>query len=234
MDRWLQRCGIVVRAVDAFHDWVGRAMGWLVLLMVLLGAFNAVARYAGRSLGRDLSSNGYLEAQWYLFSAIFLLAAAYGLRRNAHVRVDVLYGRLSSRWRHWIDLVGSLLLLLPFCLFAIWSSWPSLLASWRILEQSPDPGGLPRYPLWALIPIAFAMLALQGFAEVIRNLAALRGIELKSNGPESNGPESNGPQSTEMKSGVATSDSFTAAASAASPSLAEGETGPPQHPGEAS
>ena len=143
--------------------------------MVTIGAFNALARYAGRYLGLHLGSNTFIELQWYLFSLVFLLGAADALRRNDHVRVDVLYGRLSSRARSVIDLLGSALLLIPFCLLGLWSSWPFVRNSWAVLETSPDPGGLWRYPLKTMVPLAFALLLLQGLAELARNLGRLRG-----------------------------------------------------------
>ena len=125
---------------------LGRLVAWLALLMITIGAYNAVARYLGRFIGFNLSSNAYLELQQYLFSALFLLAAAAVLCKDEHVRVDVLYGRLSSRGRSWIDLVGTLLFLIPFCTFALATAWPAVSNSWAIVENSPDPGGLPRYP----------------------------------------------------------------------------------------
>jgi TRAP-type mannitol/chloroaromatic compound transport system permease small subunit len=111
-----------------------------------------------------------------MFSLVFLLGAAHALRRDAHVRVDVIYGRLSARVRAWIDLIGTLLLLLlPFCTMAIVLSWPSVRNSWAVLEGSPDPGGLPRYPLKTMILVAFALLGAQGLALVIRRATALAG-----------------------------------------------------------
>jgi len=163
-----------VRAVDCFTERVGRAVSWLVLVMVLIGAFNAVARYLGRFIGVNLSSNAYLEAQWYLFSLVFLLGAAYTLKHNNHVRVDVLYGRLSVRGRAWVDLIGTTVFLLPFSIFCIVVSWPSVRNSWAVLEGSPDPGGLPRFPIKTMILVAFAMLILQGLAEAMRAVAILR------------------------------------------------------------
>lgn len=167
---WLRLAGWIDRLTRA----VGKASSWLLLAMVLVGAYNAVVRYLGRFMGHNLSSNAYIEAQWYMFSLVFLLGAAYALQKGSHVRVDVFYGRLSERGRAWIDLVGTLIFLLPFSLFALWVSWPSVLASWRIREVSPDPGGLPRYPIKAVILVCFALLVLQGVAEVIRLAALLR------------------------------------------------------------
>ncbi len=171
MKSWLR----IAKAVDRLNERIGHATGWLLLAMVLIGAYNTVARYLGRYLGVNLSSNAYLELQQYLFSLVFLLGAAYTLRRGAHVRVDVLYGRLSERGRAWIDLVGTLVMLLPFSLLTLWVSWPAVRNSWKVREVSPDPGGLVRYPIKAVILVAFALLILQGIAEAIRCWAFLRG-----------------------------------------------------------
>lgn len=178
MRRWLRVAG----TIDRLNERIGRAVYWLALLMVLVGTFNAVARYVGRYVGMNLSSNAYIELQWYMFSLIFLLAAAYTLKHDAHVRVDVFYGRLSERARAWIDLLGTLVFLIPFSAFAIWVSWPAVRNSWAALEGSPDPGGLPRYPIKTMIPIAFALLILQGVAEAIRRIALLRGMSAEEIG----------------------------------------------------
>lgn len=169
--KWLR----VAAAVDRLSDTIGRAASWLALVMVLVGAFNAIARYLGRFMGLQLSSNSWLELQWYIFSLLFLLGAAYALRHDAHVRVDVLFAKLSDRGRAWINLLGTVLLLLPFCIFMLLVSWPTVRNSWSIREVSSDPGGLPRYPLKAFILICFVLLLLQGIAELIREVAALRG-----------------------------------------------------------
>ena len=167
----------VARGIDRMNGLIGRGVSWLALAMVLLGSWNALARYLGRFVGTDLSSNAFIEGQWYMFSLLFLLGAAWTLKENEHVRVDVLYGRASPRTKAWIDLVGTLLFLLPFCVWAIWMSWPAVRNSWAVLEISPDPGGLPRYPLKAVIPVAFAFVALQGLAWVVQRVAFLRGID---------------------------------------------------------
>lgn len=172
------------RGIDRLNDAIGRGAAWLALVMVLLGAFNALARYVGRFVGRDLSSNAYLEGQWYLFSLLFLLGAAWTLRQDRHVRVDVLYGRLSARAKTWIDFVGTLIFLLPFCGFALWASLPSVRHSIQTWEVSPDPGGLPRWPIKAVILVAFVLLAAQGLSEAIKRLAVLRGLK-PEDGPES-------------------------------------------------
>ena len=171
---WLLRCA---RTVDRLNGWLGRAVAWMALVMILVGAFNAIARYLGRFLGRDLSANTYIELQWYLFSAVFLLGAAHTLKRDQHVRVDVLYGRLSARGKAWVDLGGTLLFLVPFCLFMMWVAGPYVASSIEVREGSPDPGGLARYPIKALIPVSFGLLLLQGLAEAVRRAAFLAGRE---------------------------------------------------------
>jgi TRAP-type mannitol/chloroaromatic compound transport system permease small subunit len=162
-------------AIDRLNHGIGRAIRWLLAVMVLIGAYNALARYLNRFTEVNLASNAYLEAQWYLFSVVFLLGAAYALKENAHVRVDVLYGRLGIRGRAWIDLLGTSLFLIPFSVLMLWASWPSVAASWRVRELSPDPGGLPRYPIKALILVAFVLLLLQGISELLKRIAILRG-----------------------------------------------------------
>lgn len=170
--------------IDALTARVGRLSAWFLLLMIFIGAFNALARYSSRWLGADLSSNTLLELQWYLFSAAFLLASAHTLARNNHVRVDVLYGRLDARKQAWIDLAGGILFLLPFCLFGIWISLEYVADSWAVMEGSPDPGGLPRYPLKTIIPVTFGLLLAQGVSECIKRLAFLRGVLPDDDGTE--------------------------------------------------
>lgn len=157
------------RAIDRVTGVFGHMITWMTLIMILVGAFNAVARYLGRFVGASLSSNLYLELQWYIFSLIFLLGAGYTLREDAHVRVDVLYARISPRARRLINLLGAALLLTPFCIFVLYMSWPSVVNAWTIKEMSPDPGGLPRYPLKALIIVAFVLLLIQGLSEFIKD-----------------------------------------------------------------
>ena len=167
----MQRLLRLARGIDRFSEWTGRLVYWLVLAMVLIGAYNAVVRY----VVPELSSNMYLELQWYLFALVFLLGAAYTLRHDAHVRVDVLYGRLSRKGRAWVNVLGTLLFLLPFCALMLWTSWPAVVNSWAVREVSPDPGGLPRYPIKTMILVGFAFLALQGVSLLIKEIAVLRG-----------------------------------------------------------
>ena len=155
IDRLTTACGTIAR--------------WLLLVMVLLAAFNAIARYLGKNTGTNLSSNTLLELQWYLFSGVFLLGAAYTMKRNEHVRVDVLYEKLSAHKRAWLNILGILIFLIPFCILIIWTCWNPVLASWKSLEMSPDPGGLPRYPIKTLIPVCFVLLILQSISELIKN-----------------------------------------------------------------
>jgi TRAP-type mannitol/chloroaromatic compound transport system permease small subunit len=165
----------IARAIDWLADRLGALTGWLTLAMVLLGAYNAIARYIDRGGSTHLSSNAFIEGQWYLFSAVFLLGAVYALRRGAHVRVDLVYERLSSKAKAVLDLVGALVFLFPFCLFTMWVSYPAIANSWKIRETSPDPGGLIRYPIKALILVAFGLLVVQAVAEVIKRIAVLTG-----------------------------------------------------------
>ncbi|MXW41393.1 MAG: TRAP transporter small permease subunit [Synechococcus sp. SB0668_bin_15] len=168
---WLKRWAA---AVDGLNSCVGRLAGVLVLLMLVVGIWNVAGRHLGLLLGHNLSSNRLIEVQWYLFAAAFLLGGPWTLQRNGHVRVDVLQSRWGARRQTMANLAGTLLFLLPFCLLMIASSWEAVWLSWHILEQSPDPGGLPRYPLKSILPLSFLLLALQGVAETIHNLDALR------------------------------------------------------------
>ena len=165
----------IARHIDRANEWIGRLVYWLTLAMVLVGSYNAIVRYLDRFTGLGLSSNTYIELQWYMYSLVFLLGAAYTLKHRAHVRVDVLFVRLGPRGQAWVNLAGTLLFLLPFCVFVIWTSWPSVSNSWAVMEVSPDPGGLPRYPIKTVIPIAFALLFLQGVSVAVRQIAILRG-----------------------------------------------------------
>ena len=164
-------------AVDRFTERLGHAVYWLSLFMVLIGAFNAVGRYMGRYIGADITSNVFIEMQWYMFGALFLLGASYTLKHDAHVRVDVLYGNLSKRNKTIINIAGAILFLLPFCILVQIVSWPAVFNSWHVWEQSPNPDGLPRYPIKTLIPIAFLLVTLQGLSGLIKDIASLRGID---------------------------------------------------------
>jgi TRAP-type mannitol/chloroaromatic compound transport system permease small subunit len=154
--------------VDALNEKIGVAATWLVLIVCLVGAGNAASRYLFSE-----SSNGWREMQWYMFAAIVLLGGPYTLKMNEHVRVDLVYSSISERARIWIDILGGLLFLLPFCAIFIYFTWPWFLDSWRLQEHSPDAGGLLRWPVKLLLPVGFALLALQGISEIIKRIAAL-------------------------------------------------------------
>ena len=161
---------ILSRTIDALNEHVGRAVLWLVLATTLISAVNAVMRYAF-----GMSSNAWLELQWYLFAAIFLLAAGYTHKHSGHVRIDVIYGRLSERAQAWIDLLGSIFFLLPFSLLLTWFSWPGFVDAFQHGEMSPDSGGLLRWPVRLLIPLGFGLLALQGISEILKRIVFLGG-----------------------------------------------------------
>ena len=162
------------QAIDRFNDRIGSAIQWLAVVLVLVGAFHALARYAARYTSVSLSSNAYLDLQWYLFSLIFLLGAAYGVKHDVHVRVDVLYSQLNPKKRAWIDLIGHTLFLVPFCVVMLYVSWPAVQNSWSIREMSPDPGGLPRYPIKMVILLSFVLLIGQGYSQILKQVRILR------------------------------------------------------------
>jgi len=158
------------RAIDWLNERVGRLVYWLILAAVLVSAGNAMMRYTF-----DISSNAWLELQWYLFSAVFLLAAGYTLLHNEHVRIDVVTGRLSPQARALVDLLGSLFFLLPMAIVIMVLAWPVFVESWARNEISSDAGGLLRWPVKLLIPAGFLLLVLQGLSEIIKRVAFLLG-----------------------------------------------------------
>jgi TRAP-type mannitol/chloroaromatic compound transport system permease small subunit len=158
-------------AVDALNEWIGKGVAWFGLAAVIICTVNAIVRYTV-----NMSSNAWLEAQWYLNAAVFMMVAAWTLRRNEHVRIDVLFGKYPQRVQAWVDIIGGLVALLPVSIIIAWYSWPSLVNSYEINEYSSDPGGLIRWPMRLLVPIAFAFLALQGVSEIIKRVAFLKGL----------------------------------------------------------
>ncbi len=158
-------------AIDKLNEWIGRAVAWLGLAAVLVCTANAFGRYAF-----NVASNAWLELQWYLNAAVFLLIAGWALKRNEHVRIDVIAGKLSPRAQAWIEILGSVFMLLPAVAIIAWYSWPSLVNSWEIGEHSSDPGGLIRWPVRLIIPVAFTLLGLQGISEIIKRVGFLRGM----------------------------------------------------------
>ena len=146
-------------------------MGWLILLAIVISATNAVVRKVFST-----SSNAWLEAQWYLFGAAFLLASAYTLKQNEHIRIDIVYGMWSRRTQHWIDLFGHVVFLMPFCLLMIYYLTPWVASSYRSGEVSTNAGGLTIWPAKGLLLVGFVLLALQGLSEIIKKIAVMRGL----------------------------------------------------------
>ena len=158
------------RAIDALNDRLGRVAEICVVLACVISAANAMVRYAF-----DISSNAWLEIQWYLFAVMVLLGASFTLRMNEHVRVDIVYTHLSERGKEWLDLVGTIVFLLPSMLVLAWFAWPFFMQSWSIQEVSMNAGGLIRWPVKILLPVGFVLIALQGVSEIIKRAAALHG-----------------------------------------------------------
>lgn len=155
--------------IDNVNEWVGTCVSWLTTLMVLVVCYDVFTRYLLRK-----SSVAVQELEWHLFAVIFLLAAGYTLRHDKHVRVDVFYARLSRKKKAFIDLAGTLVFLIPFTVLVIWSSLGFVENSFRAMESSPDPGGLPfRYLLKACIPFGFVLLLLQALSLLIKSLTTI-------------------------------------------------------------
>ena len=161
----------ISRIIDAIDERLGKALGWLILLAVLISAINAIVRF---SLNR--SSNAWLELQWYLFGAVFLLGAAYTFLRHEHIRIDIVNARLPKRVRDWIDLCGHLFFLMPLCAVLIWSGTRFAYASFMSGEVSSSAGGLILWPAKIMVPLCFLLLAIQGFSEIVKRVAAMRGL----------------------------------------------------------
>ncbi len=160
----------IAGGIDRLNQSVGKFTTWLILIVTLISAGNAIVRKAF-----SVSSNGLLEVQWYLFAAVFLLGAGYGFLKNSHVRIDFISGMLSARTRNWIDVGGIVLALFPFCVMCIYLSWPLFIQAYNTGEMSSNAGGLIRWPVYALVPIGFGLLMLQGVSELIKRLSFLTG-----------------------------------------------------------
>jgi TRAP-type mannitol/chloroaromatic compound transport system permease small subunit len=163
------------RLIDGLSTRIGRLTMWLILATTVISAGNAIVRKAFNT-----SSNSLLEIQWYLFAAVFMLGAGYGLLKNSHVRIDFVSARLSARTRNWIDVGGIVLVLIPFCLICIALSWPMFVQAYASGEMSQNAGGLIRWPVYALMPLGFALLLLQALSELLKRVLFLRGL-----GPDS-------------------------------------------------
>lgn len=159
------------RAIDALNEQIGKLSYWLILAAVLISTGNALVRYTFNS-----SSNAWLEIQWYLFSFVFLFCAGYTLLHNQHVRIDVVTSHFSARTRAWIDILGTLLFLLPMAIAIMWLSWPVFLDAYRSNEISANAGGLLIWPGRLMLPLGFFLLVLQGFSELIKRVAFLVGM----------------------------------------------------------
>jgi TRAP-type mannitol/chloroaromatic compound transport system permease small subunit len=159
------------RAIDFANERIGRLVYWCVLVMVLVSAGNATSRYA-----LNMASNAWLELQWYLFAGVFLLCSGYTLLHNEHIRIDVVSSQLSRRAQVWIDVFGIVFFLLPMSLFIMWLSWPVFMNAWNSGEISGSAGGLIRWPARVLVPVGFFLLSAQGFSELIKRVAYLRGL----------------------------------------------------------
>ena len=158
------------RFIDAANERLSVIADWLVLLSCLISAGNAFSRYAF-----SISSNAWLEIQWYMFGALVMLGASYKLKRNEHVRVDIVYSNLSTRGQIWVDIVGTILFLLPATIILCYLSWPIFHNSWYENEVSMNAGGLVRWPIKIFLPLGFGLLSLQGFSELIKRIAMLTG-----------------------------------------------------------
>ena len=156
------------RAIDWVNAQLAVVANWLVLLACLISAGNAGSRYLF-----SMSSNGWLEIQWYMFAGMVLLGGPFTLKMNEHVRVDLLYGMVSERTRIWIDIIGGFLFLLPICVILTYFTWPWFVESWLQGEGSSNAGGLIRWPVKLLLPVGFALMALQGISEIIKRIAAI-------------------------------------------------------------
>jgi TRAP-type mannitol/chloroaromatic compound transport system permease small subunit len=159
------------RLIDSISEWLGRQLAWLVLAAVLISAANAIVRKVFNT-----SSNAYLEIQWYLFAAVFLLAAGYTMLRQEHVRIDVILGRFTKRTQIIIEAVCIVLFLFPFCINVIALVWPLVVKAYVTGEMSSNAGGLIRWPVFALVPVGFSLLLVQGVSELIKRIAFLQGL----------------------------------------------------------
>ena len=159
------------RAIDRLSEIIGKSVMWLIFVAIIISAVNAVVRKAF-----NMSSNAWLEAQWYLFGAAFLLAAAYTLRQNEHIRIDIFYGTRSRRTQHWIDLFGHVFFLLPFVALMSWMLIPYAWQAYKIGQVSTNSGGLIIWPARAFLAAGFVLLTLQAVSEIIKKIAVMRGL----------------------------------------------------------
>lgn len=157
--------------IDWLTEWIGRSVAWLIFAAVLVSATNAVVRKAF-----NMSSNAWLELQWYLFGAAFMLAASYTLKHNEHIRIDIFYSSRTRRTQHWIDLLGHIFFLMPVVLLLAWMTVPYALQAWRSGQISTNAGGLIIWPARAFLAAGFILLCFQGVSEIIKKIAVMRGL----------------------------------------------------------
>lgn len=162
---------VVSRSIDRMSEFVGRWVAWLILASVVVSATNAIIRKAF-----NMSSNAFLEIQWYFFSAVFLLCAGYTLLRNEHVKIDVVLHMWRKRTQIWIDIIGIVFFLFPFAISVVYLSWPLFVTAYQTGEMSQNAGGLIRWPVYILVPIGFSLLIIQGVSELIKRFAFLQGL----------------------------------------------------------
>lgn len=161
----------VIDKVDWLTEQIGQWLKWLVLFSSLISAGNALVRYTLHN-----SSNAWLEIQWYMFGAMFMLAAGYALKHEEHVRVDVFFSKMTPKQQAWVDVIGGILFLMPMALLIAWMAIPMVVNSYKITEYSSDAGGLLRWPIKLMIPLGFVLLAMQGVAEIIKKYAIATGV----------------------------------------------------------
>ena len=176
------------RFADRVSEIFGGIAQYFVLATILVGLSNTVLRYIGAATENKLTTNTVIEAQWYLYSMIFLLGFGYVLKHGINVRVDFWFAHQTPRRKAWIDLIGHSISLIPFCAIGLWISWQGVTFSWSILEQSPDADGLPRYPIKTMILVGIVLLSIQAVAEVIKNVAILRGVPLEDEAGDEEAP----------------------------------------------
>lgn len=168
------RVATLIRRIDAVNDWVGRTSAWLALLLVAVTTYDVVMRYLF-----NITYVFIQELEWHIFAVMFLITAGYAHLLNSHVRVDIFYARLAPRTQARIDLVCGIVFLFPTVFLLVWTSIPFVISSARVLEGSPDPGGIPgRFVLKAVIPLGFALIGIQGISETIKNFYRARGMEV--------------------------------------------------------
>ncbi len=173
----------LAHGIDRISEFLGKISIYLIIALLAIGFYNVVVRYVGRFIGQNLSSNRLIEIQWYMYSVIFFLIFAYNVKHDVNVRVDILYAKWSPKRKAWVDLLGTLLILIPFCIIGIWFTLNPVMLSWGRLpdgsfgawEMSPDPDGLPRAPIKSFIIVAFVTLLLQAIAQAIKYLAVITG-----------------------------------------------------------